>query len=492
MKFLGKFVAGVLVVSFLLQPLGLVSPVFAETVEMEYTDPDHIHAPSKVNGVDYVYDANGNLVDDGERVISWNSDNMPVRIEKDGKVVEFFYDADGRRIVKRSGEDKTVYVNQYHQEPSTKYYFAGKRIARSVDNDLSFLHYDHLGSTVLATAPNSQKLSEPLSYFPYGSPVNNLTIQQFNNLSYLFTDQELDSETDLYNFKARLYDTAGGFFISPDDFVDDPGSTVSFNRYAYGRDNPLRFVDRLGLQPEDVAGLPFFAEPSFTPEEKERAKDAIGRALSLLDPETAAVVKSPIYFVERVIIREGSYAAGVSWKKSETGEWMPQLQFARKFLGIGRKQHWVLHELGHVFGGRKGNLSQQLEFKEALAAHYPYADGGGLTYDFYDVLKYFQEIAGVGGYGYALKYLEGGPLAAGEKIQLKEAFAEAFAFYTEGSEVLGYTPTLVGYLNQVLGLEKQFPVLQLPAPAGLILGGAPSPQPELWRLRLMEQRLPEF
>ncbi len=115
-----KFVVDILIVAVLVQPVGLVSVAYAETVEMEYSDPDHLHAPHQVN-IDgqestYQYDANGNLVNDEERVISWNQDNLPTRIEKDGEVIEFFYDADGRRVVKRFGENKTVYINDYYQQ----------------------------------------------------------------------------------------------------------------------------------------------------------------------------------------------------------------------------------------------------------------------------------------------------------------------------------------------------------------------------------------
>ena len=86
MKNFGKFkrfkrsIAGILLASVLLQPLGLVSVASAETVEMEYTDPDHIHAPKVVDGVEYQYDANG------------------------------------RRIVKRSGQQTLTYVNERYEQ----------------------------------------------------------------------------------------------------------------------------------------------------------------------------------------------------------------------------------------------------------------------------------------------------------------------------------------------------------------------------------------
>jgi RHS repeat-associated protein len=103
----------------------------------------------------------------------------------------------------------------------------------------NFIHHDYLGSTVLTTDTNSQPTSNSLSYFPYGNSLNNETIEQLNNLSYLFTNQELDPEVDLYNYNARLYNPKTGVFIS----VDTVGGG---NRYAYANNNPMMFVDPSG------------------------------------------------------------------------------------------------------------------------------------------------------------------------------------------------------------------------------------------------------
>ena len=247
-----------IIFSILLQPLGLVSVARAETVEMGYSDPDHLHAPKVVNEVEYQYDANGNLVNDGERVIFWNQDNLPVKIEKDGKVVEFFYDANGRRVVKKSDQRTQTYVDVRYQSftdaqnnvSTTKYYFAnGRRIALSSltpsaqQPTLTYLHQDRLGSTVLATDSKSQKLTDPLSYFPYGSSTNNQQLA-INN-SYLFTGQELDSDVGLYNYNARLYNPTTGSFISAD-------SVGGGNRYAYAANNPMVFTDPSGNDVWDV------------------------------------------------------------------------------------------------------------------------------------------------------------------------------------------------------------------------------------------------
>ena len=122
------------------------------------------------------------MVNDGEREITWNQDNMPIKIIKNGIEVKFFYDANGNRTIKKIGEDKTVYVNQYYQSSplrqgsagqAIKYYFANGRVAQLKEDNLSYLHQDHLGSTVLETDSNSEPLGNTLSYFPYGNFVNN-------------------------------------------------------------------------------------------------------------------------------------------------------------------------------------------------------------------------------------------------------------------------------------------------------------------------------
>jgi len=89
-----------------------------EHLEMLYTDPAHTHAPKIVNGFEYQYDANGNLVEDEVRCLEWDYDNKPVRIivketpgeigcadyfsgAKSGQTTEFAYDGDGSRVLKR-------------------------------------------------------------------------------------------------------------------------------------------------------------------------------------------------------------------------------------------------------------------------------------------------------------------------------------------------------------------------------------------------------
>jgi len=53
-------------------------------------------------------------------------------------------------------------------------------------------------------------------------------------------------ELKIINMNGRLYDPVIGRFFSPDNYVVDNEGTQDFNRYAYARNNPLKYVDPTG------------------------------------------------------------------------------------------------------------------------------------------------------------------------------------------------------------------------------------------------------
>ena len=61
-----------------------------------------------------------------------------------------------------------------------------------------------------------------------------------------YTGHEHLTRFGLINMNARLYDPVLGRFLSPDPYVQMPDFTQNFNRYAYGLNNPLVYVDENG------------------------------------------------------------------------------------------------------------------------------------------------------------------------------------------------------------------------------------------------------
>ncbi len=128
----------------------------------------------------------------------------------------------------------------------TSYYFGSQRVALRQgevgqgQDSVSWLHADHLGSLSEVTSATGGRIAQE-RYYPYGrvrwgsAPT-----------SYNFTGQRLDSYINLLEMGARWYDPALGRFVSPDPIVPQPGNPQSLNRYSYGLNNPLRYIDPTG------------------------------------------------------------------------------------------------------------------------------------------------------------------------------------------------------------------------------------------------------
>ncbi len=146
----------------------------------------------------------------------------------------------------------------------TKYYaFNGQRIARRQDGVLTYLHTDHLGSTLLATNSSGAMVGEH-RYRAYGSRRSGDELAT----DHRFTSQKLDG-TGLYYYNARYYDPEIGAFIGcplgADTLVPRPGGSrtnlLDYNRYLYVRGRPLTMNDPSGhcvnstttSQPEEIS-----------------------------------------------------------------------------------------------------------------------------------------------------------------------------------------------------------------------------------------------
>ena len=58
-----------------------------------------------------------------------------------------------------------------------------------------------------------------------------------------YTGHEMLNEFGIINMNGRLYDPLLGRFFSPDNYVQLPDNSQSFNRYSYCLNNPLKYVD---------------------------------------------------------------------------------------------------------------------------------------------------------------------------------------------------------------------------------------------------------
>ena len=234
-----------------------VYPLSGETQINGVKYPVHAAKALSVNGESrgYEYDANGNMTvgwDAGNGLVrrgfTYNADNMPTEIVHETLgTTTYTYDESGQRV-KKSGPGNTIYYVGGHYEVKNgapvKYIFAGNiRLAMVNASGTFYYHKDHLGSTAALSDMNGGIYGDTSAYLPFGGQRKEGGV---TSTAYMFTDQERDAESGLYNYNARLYDPVIGQFITPDSIVQNPFDPQTLNRYSYCRNNSLIYVDPSG------------------------------------------------------------------------------------------------------------------------------------------------------------------------------------------------------------------------------------------------------
>jgi len=247
---------------------------------------------------------------------------------RDAGLTVFAGDDSGVRVKKVDPDaTATYYVSEGHEVIGgvhTTYEFPGNvRFAQARGAEVTCFVQDHLHSTSASLAPDGS-LRESGAYLPFGV---DRTPASVTATSYGFTDQERDRSTGFYNYDARQYDPEASRFISPDSLLPDPYDPQQLNRYAYARNNRLKYVDPSGHESgnlNDDINSKIGADGSINPNEEKQSpddgscvgctpsakKDALQEPAWYEDPiELLSIFGSSLAAVARSYI--GAFSAGV-------------------------------------------------------------------------------------------------------------------------------------------------------------------------------------
>jgi len=111
-------------------------------------------------------------------------------------------------------------------------------------------HSDHLGSSAFLTDAAGDP-TQHLQYMPFGeSFIEQRSVTSYYT-PYTFSAKERDTETGYSYFGARYYDADISVWLSV-----DPMSSLYANvsPYCYVLNNPIKYIDPWGLEPEEHAG----------------------------------------------------------------------------------------------------------------------------------------------------------------------------------------------------------------------------------------------
>ena len=208
--------------------------------------PNNLNQYDLVDGVDYDYDLNGNLTDDGTNQYEYDYENRLVSGTGGQGTVTFKYDPLGRRSTKSDVRGTTLFIhdqdhviqdydcNQNLQSCTlSRSYLYSNRIdellqvtSHTAQVTSYYVHHDALGSTIAITDKDAQ-LIETYQYGPYGDPRffddqgNQIPESSIQN-RYLFTGREWDQESKTYHFRARTESPFLGRFLQRDPLTWGP------------------------------------------------------------------------------------------------------------------------------------------------------------------------------------------------------------------------------------------------------------------------------
>ncbi|MDD5745636.1 MAG: RHS repeat-associated core domain-containing protein [Candidatus Omnitrophica bacterium] len=184
---------------------------------------------------------------------TWNAENKLIRAaSSSGKVTNYGYYDDGNLAYRQDINGKVVYIYdgihciaEYDESNALlKEYVYGPNVdevlcAQTPAGGVAYYHQDALQSVTALTDGFANKVVS-YEYDVYGALTK--TVGTIDN-QILFTGRWLDSDTNLYYYRARWYDSEAGRFVSRDPI----GVMGGVNLYGYCLNNSIKFNDPKGL-----------------------------------------------------------------------------------------------------------------------------------------------------------------------------------------------------------------------------------------------------
>lgn len=212
-----------------------------------YNDTDWPHAVRSVENF-------SDKISGADVTTTFNDINKVTVISGDGYAMNLDYGPDCQRwrsVLKMNGTAirSTVYMGDYEEITENGvtrgfYYLGDNVLAVSESGAVKYYNIftDNLGSILSVTDAAGNRVFDA-TYSAWGrQTVDKNTI----GLHRGYCGHEMLDEFQLINMNGRLYDPMIGRFLSPDNYVQMPDNSQSFNRYSYCLNNPLKYTDPSG------------------------------------------------------------------------------------------------------------------------------------------------------------------------------------------------------------------------------------------------------
>jgi RHS repeat-associated protein len=253
----------------------------SESTAISLTYSSNGNISSKTDAGSYSYNASkvhavagvsnpSSIVPSIQQDIVYNTFMQPEQVTENGYELTYTYGSNYERnksVLKQNGSviNTRYYLGGYEKDitgGTTRYIqyigSAAGLVAIVVSEGSTHTPYytytDHQGSVLSVTNTNGTIVSEQnfdawgrrrtpttwIALLPTAS--TGLPVWLYRG----YTGHEHLDNFGLINMNGRLYDPVLGRMLSPDNFIQDPSFTQSYNRYSYAWNNPLKYTDPSG------------------------------------------------------------------------------------------------------------------------------------------------------------------------------------------------------------------------------------------------------
>lgn len=209
----------------------------------------------------YNFDSSGNMTVEPlspPNQMTYDGENRMTAFQGFGGAASYSYGGNGLRVGKAVNSGSTtvsIYsgssvIAEYDNgaasnAPAREYIYNGAGDATGLLAMISggattYYHQDHL--SVRLTTDGNGNVAAQAGDFPFGEQ----WYQSGPGNEWNFTSYQRDSESGLDYAVARYYNSRTGTFCSADPLAGDPSDPQSWNRYPYGRNNPVMITDPSG------------------------------------------------------------------------------------------------------------------------------------------------------------------------------------------------------------------------------------------------------
>ena len=242
----------------------------AELVISE-SDAFTVDAACQINSTGFSYDGRGRLTTDPDRTYTWDAANRLTgagdlvseyngindiisQTEGASTITYYYHHAVQRHpiLAERDGTDGD-WLRFYVCAPDGRLLYM---IDHATADAVSFYHFDRMGNTLFLTN-ESGDVTDAYAYTPFGTLLGHTGT---SNQPFTFIGEwggrQVDDSGEFYQMRARYFHTRTARFISRDPVSPVLKKPLSLNPYLYSLDNPLKYIDEIGLCPSEEINEP--------------------------------------------------------------------------------------------------------------------------------------------------------------------------------------------------------------------------------------------